>query len=189
MSLDLQSNTPRSWKLRHAFEKITNTGISAMHERDYLQERLQAATKRREAVDPQPKPRKRRRIPEEGLILKNKEELRRYFDDLEAKSNEVRSSKLQKLREKVEKLDVRVRDLMAKKEKYCILEREGKLPATWKSVARLEEEEQKEIERLNRMKEDVLVLEQELEERGSEMEHPINGVDDDSEREEFVFDF
>jgi hypothetical protein len=50
------------------------------------------------------------------------------------------------------------------------------------------EEEQKEIERLNRMKEDVLVLEQELEERGSEMEHPINGVDD-SEREEFVFDF
>jgi hypothetical protein len=117
MSLDLQSNTPRSWKLRHAFEKITNTGISAMHERDYLQERLQAATKRREAVDSQPKPRKRRRIPEEGLILKNKEELRRYFDDLEAKSNEVRSSKLQKLGEKVEKLDVRVPDLMAKKEK------------------------------------------------------------------------
>jgi hypothetical protein len=99
MSLDLQSNTPRSWKLRHAFEKITNTGISAIHERDYLQERLQAATKRREAVDSQPKPRKRRRIPEEGLILKNKEELHRYFDDLEAKSNEVRSSKLQKLRE------------------------------------------------------------------------------------------
>jgi hypothetical protein len=39
------------------------------------------------------------------------------------------------------------------------------------------------------MKEDVLVLERELEERSSEIEFLINGVDDGSERKEFVFDF
>ena len=197
LSLDLQGNTPRTWKLRHAFEKIANTGISAMHERDTLQERLQTATERARLFTTgsgqQPKTRKRRRIPEEGLIFRNKEELRQHFDEVEAKSREAQASKLQNLQKRAEKLHVRVRDLRAKKEKYRNWEREGKkLPATWKSVSRLEEEEQKEVERLQRLREDIVALEGEVGDSSNDSLGPaeMEGIEhEDDEREEFVFDF
>ena len=55
----------------------------------------------------------------------------------------VRSEKLDKLREKAKRLGVRMAELGARKEKYKAMENEGKmLPATWKSFARLEGEEQ-----------------------------------------------
>jgi hypothetical protein len=92
--MDLQdSNSPRTWRIRHAVKKLSNTGIAAMHERDYLQERLQIATKRQREKSEQ-KPRRRRRIPEDGLIFKNKEDLHRYFDNLEAKSKSAQLNRL-----------------------------------------------------------------------------------------------
>ena len=50
---------------------------------------------------------------------------------------EVRQlNKLQKLKERADKLDIRVWELVAKKEKYQAIWKEGeKLPATWKSIA------------------------------------------------------
>jgi len=48
-------------------------------------------------------------------------------------------------------LEVRVQELVAKEKKYHAVEDEGrKLPASWKSVARLEEEGSKELDRLKR---------------------------------------
>jgi len=56
-----------------------------------------------------------------------------------------------------------VAELGARKEKYKAMENEGKkLPATWKSFARLEEEEKKEAARLQKLLTDVCVLEEEL---------------------------
>ena len=191
--MDLQhSNSPRTWRIRHAVEKLSNTGIAAIHERDYLQERLQiAAERRRENCEQPEKPRRRRRIPEEGLILKSKEEIQQYFDELEAKSRSTQLNKLQKLKERADKLDIRVRELVAKKERYQAIEKEGKkLPATWKSITRLEEEEQKEVDRLQRIREDIMALEQALEESGSESEeNELGVVGEDDDREEFVIDF
>jgi len=75
----------------------------------------------------------------EGLILKSKEEIQQYFDEWAAKSRSTQLNKLQKLKERADKLDIRVRELVAKKEKYQAIEEEGKkLPATWKSIARSE---------------------------------------------------
>jgi len=188
LSLDLQhSNSPKTWRIRHAVEKITNSSISTMHERDYLQERLRVATEHRKP--PEVKPRRRRRIPEEGLIFRNKAEIQQHFDGLQAKSKEVQSSKLQKLKEKAEKLDVRIRELYVKKEKHRALEKERKLPTTWRSVARLEEDEQKEVDRLQKIREDIHDLEQELEE-GSEREREDGGQDEnESDREELYSGF
>ena len=70
--------------------------------------------------------------------------------------------------------------MVVKKEKYQVKEKEGKkLPATWRSIPRLEEEEQKEVDRLRRIREDIVGLEQALE--------GVLGEDDG--REEFVIDF
>jgi len=57
-------------------------------------------------------------------------------------------------------------------------------------LARLEEEEQKEVDRLQRIREDIIGLEQALEESSSKSEGNELGVlGEDDEREEFVFDF
>lgn len=101
---------------------------------------------------------------------------------------------MQNLQKRAEKLHVRERDLRAKKEKYRNWEREGKkLPATWKSVSRLEEEEQKEVERLQRLREDIVVaLEGEVGDSSNDSLGPaeMEGIEhEDDEREEFVFDF
>jgi Skp family chaperone for outer membrane proteins len=84
-----------------------------------------------------------------------------------------------------------VQELAAKK-KYHAVEDEGrKLPASWKSVARLEEEEKKELDRLKKMKEDIEQLESELvqeEGSGSEMEEG-EGQEKDEDREVFVLPF
>jgi len=51
LTMDLQhSNSPRTWRISHAVGKLPNTGIAAIHERDYLQERLQVAAKRRREI-------------------------------------------------------------------------------------------------------------------------------------------
>ena len=94
-------------------------------------------------------------------------------------------NKLQKLKERADKLDIRVRELVAKKEKYQAIEKEGKrLPATWKSIARLEEEEQKEVDRLQRIREDIIGLEQALEESSESEENELGVLGEDDEREE-----
>ena len=65
----------------------------------------------------------------------------------------------------------------------------GSLPECVR-LARLEEEEQKEVDRLQRIREDIIGLEQALEESSSESEGNELGVlGEDDEREEFVFDF
>jgi hypothetical protein len=64
------------------------------------------------------------------------------------------------------------------------LENERKLPTTWTSVAHPEEDEQTEVDRLRKIREDIHVLEQELEE-GSESEREDGGGDEnESDREE-----
>jgi len=189
LSLDLQnSNTPRTWRIRCAVDKLSNTSIAALHERDHLQEQLlQTTTERRE--NQQIKPRRKRWIPEEGLILKSKEDIKQYFDNLEAESKSTQFNKLQKLREKVAKLEVRMQELIAKKEKYRAVENQGrKLPASWKSVVRLEEEENKELDRLKKMKEDIEKLESELvQEEGSHSEME-EGEDQEEDENREVFE-
>jgi len=168
--MELQHSNSPTWKMRHAVEKLINTGIANMRERDLLQGRLKATAERREdfiaeASGLHSKPRHRRAIPEEGLMFRNKADLQQYFDEWEAKSKVAQSVKLGKLMEKAENLIIRVEVIKTKKEKCRIMENEGKkLPTTWKSVARLEEEEQKESNRLQRLRDDVLALERELEE-------------------------
>ena len=94
--------------------------------------------------------------------------------------------KLQKLKERADKLDIRVWELVAKKEKYQSIEKEGKKPpATWKSIARLEEDEQKGVDRLQKIREDIMGREQALEESGSESEENELGV----QGEDFFFLF
>jgi len=44
-------------------------------------------------------------IPEEGLILKSKEEIQQYFGEWKAKSRSTQLNKLQKLKERADKLD------------------------------------------------------------------------------------
>ena len=91
-----------------------NYPIAAIHERDYLQERLQIAAERhRENCER--KRRRRRRIPEEGLILNSKEEIQQYFDEREAKSKSTQLNKLQKPMGRADKLDIRLRELVAKR--------------------------------------------------------------------------
>jgi hypothetical protein len=70
LALDLQGNSPRSSRLKHAFDKISNAHISKLHHCDDLEERLETETKRK-AASGQQKPQKRRRIPDEvGLSLR-----------------------------------------------------------------------------------------------------------------------
>ena len=86
-------------------------------------------------------------------------------------------------------MEVRVQELVAKKKKYRAVEDEGrKLPTLWKSVARLEEEENEEVDRLKKMKEDIEKLESELiqeEGSGSEMEE---GEDQEEDEDREVFE-
>ena len=71
--------------------------------------------------------------------MKSKEEIQQHFGGWEAKSRSPQLNNLQKLTERADKLDIWVRELVAKKEKYQAIEEEGKkLPATWKSIARSE---------------------------------------------------
>ena len=82
--------------------------------------------------------------------MKSEEEIQQYF-------RSTQLNKPQKLKERADKLDIRVRELVTKKEKYQAIEKEGKkLLETWKSIARLEEEEQKEVDRLQKIKEDIM---------------------------------
>ena len=51
LTMDLQhSNSPRTWRISHAVGKLPNTGIAAIYERDYVQERLQVAAERRREI-------------------------------------------------------------------------------------------------------------------------------------------
>jgi len=177
LSLDLQSSdSPRTRGLRHAIDKLSKASMAALRKRDQLRERLlQETTESREIRAP--KPGRKRRIPADGPVIKNKE-IQQHFDGLEAGPGSAQFDKLQKLKDKAAKLDVRVQELVAKKRKYSAVEDEGrKLPATWKSVARLEEEESKEQDRLKKMREDIKKLESELvqeDESGSEIEEGEN---------------
>jgi len=58
--------------------------------------------------------------------LKRKEEIQQYFGGWEAKSRSTQLNKLQKLKERADKLDIRGRELVAKKEKYQAIEKKGK---------------------------------------------------------------
>jgi hypothetical protein len=156
-----QSNSPRSMKLRHVLDKVENAGIFGLHQSDYLQERL-ARHDNAPNVPLKRQPR-RRLIPEEGAVLANVKDIGKLLHKGREEKRGVRSEKLDKLREKAEKLGVRVAELGGRKEKYKAMENEGKkLPATWKSFARLEEEEKKEATRLQKLLTDICVLEEEL---------------------------
>jgi len=147
-------------KIRHILNKVENTGIFSLRQRDYLQERL---ARHDTAPNILLKRRPRRQfIPEEGTVLANVKDISKILDKGREEKRSLRSGKLDKLREKAEKLAVRVAELGARKEKYKAMESEGKkLPATWKSFARLEEEK-KEAARLKKRLTDVCVLEEEL---------------------------
>jgi predicted GNAT family N-acyltransferase len=63
------------------------------------------------------------------------------------------------------------------------MEEGKKLPATWKSVARLEEEEIKELDRLEKLRKEIAVLEDEC---YAEYRSEDGGDSDEDDREVFV---
>lgn len=64
-------------------------------------------------------------------------------------------------------MGLRMQELTAKKKKYQTMEQESKkLPVTWKSVARLEEEEKKGLDRIQKLREEIELLEAECAELG-----------------------
>ena len=187
VSLDLQgSNSPRTWRIKHVIEKVKNTGVTFGHERDFVQERLGAATQRHD--NREAKPKRRRRIPEEGVVLKDKKSLNEHINKAEAGSRCAQLGKLQRWKEKAAKLDLRVQELTTKKEKYRTMGQEGKkLPASWKSVARLEEEEKKELARFQKLKGEIELLETECAELGESGSDTDDGGDAEEEDDREVF--
>ena len=88
------------------------------------------------------------------------------IDDCEAlltcKLQDAQLAKLARLKEIADKVDLRAQELTAKRQRYLAMENDGKrLPATWKTVARLQEEE-RERDHLQKMREDICCLEQAL---------------------------
>ena len=119
------------------------------------------------------------------MVFRNEAELQQHFHELPAKSKEVQSSKLRKLKENAKELDVQIRHLYVKKEMCIALwKKERQLLTTGRSVARLAEDEQMELDHQQKIREDIHDLEQELEE-GSEGGRKNRGGDEnESDREE-----
>ena len=188
LALDLQGNSLRSSRLKYAFDKISNAHISKLHHCGDLEERLETETKRK-AASRQQKPLKRRRIPDEGRAFTSVADIDDYEASLRRKSQDTQLARLARLKEKADKLDPRVQELTAKRERYLAMEKNGKrLPATWKSVARLQEEEEKVRDCLQKMQEDICFLEQTLKGlSGSESENDL--VLGEDTREVMVLDF
>jgi hypothetical protein len=111
-------------------------------------------------VERDTKPKRRRRIPEGGVALNGYTDLSKWKSNTNTSEQSAQLNKLERWREKAIKMDLQVQKLIAKKEKYRTMEEEGKkLPATWKSVARLEEEVIKELDRLEKLRKEIEVLE------------------------------
>jgi len=172
--------------MKHVIEKFKNTGVTFGHEWDLIQERLEAITQQQN--NREAKPKRRRRIPEEGVIFKDKKSLNKHINKVEAGSQLAQLGKLQRWKEKAAKLDLRVQELAAKKEKYWTMEQEGKkLPATWKSVARLEEEVKNELDQFQKLKEEIELLEAECAELGESGSDSDDGGDAEEEDDQEVF--
>jgi len=187
VSLDLQgSNLPGTWRMKHVIEKFKNTGVTFGHKWDLIQERLGATSQwqnNREA-----KPKRQWRIPEEGVIFKDKKSLNKHINKVEAGSRLAQLGKLQRWKEKAAKLDLPVQELAAKKEKYRTMKQEGKkLPATWKSVARLEEQVKNELDWFQKLKEEIELLEAECAELGESGSDSDDGGDAEEEDDQEVF--
>jgi len=128
LSLDLQnSNIPRTWRIRHVVDKISNTSIAAPHMRPSSRAtstgnnrtpRKSAAQTQTQTADPRRRP--------------HSYEQTRYqtvFRYLEAESKSTQFSKLRKTREKAAKSEARVQEPATKK-KYRAAKDEGrKFPA------------------------------------------------------------
>jgi len=172
--------------MKHVIEKFKNTGVTFGHEWDLIQERLGATTQRQN--NREAKPKRQWRIPEEGVIFKDKKSLNKHINKVEAGSRLAQLGKLQRWKEKAAKLDLRVQELAAKKEKYRTMEQEGKkLPATWKSVARLQEEVKNELDRFQKLKEEIELLEAECAELGESGSDSDDGGDAEEEDDQEVF--
>jgi len=114
--------------------------------------------------------------------------LNKHIKKVEAGSRLAQLGKLQRWKEKAAKLDLRVQELAAKKEKYRTMEQEGKkLPATWKSVARLEEEVKNELDQFQKLKEEIELLEAECAELGESGSDSDDGGDAEEEDDQEVF--
>jgi len=99
--------------------------ISRLHHCDDLEERLETVAKRKAATRHQ-KPPKRRKIPDQNRAFTSVADI----DDCEAlptrKSRDIQLAKLARLKGKADKLDVRVQELTAKRERYLSKENDGK---------------------------------------------------------------
>jgi len=100
----------------------------------------------------QQKPLKRRRIPDKGLAFILLADIDDYETSTRCKSQDTQLARHARLKQKADKLDLRIQELTAKRDRYLAMEKNGKrLPATWKSVARLQEEEEKERDCLQKV--------------------------------------
>ena len=70
------NNSPRSWRLRHTLDKMRNCENSALHERDFLQDRLH---QHKISSEPTCNPQRRQHKPSEGLAFRTKDEINAHF--------------------------------------------------------------------------------------------------------------
>jgi len=85
-----------------------NYSITAMHERYYLQETTTDCRTPSRKLRTETPAQTTRRIPEEG-------EIQQYFDEWETKSKSTQLNKLPKPKGRADKLDIRLRELVAKR--------------------------------------------------------------------------
>lgn len=134
------SNSPRSWCARHIIEKISNAGMSALHERDYLQSRLEVVAQQQQNREQSTGRRRRHLIPDEGLVFHSRQDIQTYFEEREIVMREKWQAKIIRARERAAKVQIRIEDLAKKKKKHGDLQERGKLPLGWRSAVRLGED-------------------------------------------------
>lgn len=102
------SNSPRSWRLCHTLDKIRNCGSSALHERDFLQDRLRLHHQHDSETNPgpmrNPRYRQRQQIPSEGLAFRNKDEINAHFAARDAADKARMEERASRAKERMTKL-------------------------------------------------------------------------------------
>ena len=167
------SNSPRSWRLRHTLDKMRNCGSSALHERDFLQDRLD---QHKGSSEPTCNPRRRQVKPSEGHTFKNKDEINAHFAARDAADKARTDERICKAKERITKLQDVIDSLSKKMERHLArLEKDGRLPAKWRTPQRLEEDIYKERTKLEKAMQEIAFLESDLQDQPLVLQDGLEG--------------
>ena len=107
--------------------------------------------------------RRRQKIPSEGLAFRNKDEISAHFAARDAADKARMDERISRAKERMAKLQDVINGLCGKEERYLAgLEKGGKLPAKWRTPQCLEEDIFKERTKLEKLMQDIALLEQDL---------------------------